>query len=402
MESQSRSSSSTSAASAPGPASSSSASTTTGLPSLSLSPISDHYHLPDKPGADKGTRQLSIVSVPDHQRDRITVPSACVACRSKHLKCSGLSPCSRCSENDIECVYVRSRRGFKGPRRNQGAQNKASTVAVNAPKSCPLVRPDQSTTFSPKANIHSSLVTPPDQRLQVAPFNAASLPAFKDGLTLALDQTVDSSSGLDLRTRCVEAFFFHVYPAHPFLLPRESLLRLLKEKPLEHLEAAIRYIGSFFVTQAPTTAYCLEAERSIYRADCPSDGFKVQAMLILTIGLDGYTSQEKALQILTDAQELALELGMNNREFASMHGDGWPSLEESWRRTWWEMFVVDGMIAGVHQKSFFPMKDVTADVQLPCEEHEYMSGVSVLTPLQVTLLTILEHSTSSQLGRFRR
>ena len=125
-------------------------------------------------------------------------------------------------------------------------------------------------------------------------------------------------------------------------------------------------------------------------------------MLILTIGLDGYTSQEKALQILTDAQELALELGMNNREFASMHGDGWPSLEESWRRTWWEMFVVDGMIAGVHQKSFFPMKDVTADVQLPCEEHEYMSGVSVLTPLQVTLLTILEHSTSSQLGRFRR
>jgi hypothetical protein len=229
-------------------------------------------------------------------------------------------------------------------------------------------------TFSPTANVHSGLVTPPDQRLQARPFNAASLPAFNAGLTLALDQTTDSASGLDLRTRCVEAFFFHFYPAHPFLLPRESLLRLLKEKPLEHLEAAIRYIGSFYVTQAPTTAYCLEAERSIYRVDCPNDGFKIQAMLILAIGLDGYTYQEKALQILTDAQELALELGMHKREFASMHGDGWPSLEESWRRTWWEMFVVDGMIAGVHQKSFFPMKDVIADVQLPCEEHEYYSG----------------------------
>jgi hypothetical protein len=99
-------------------------------------------------------------------------------------------------------------------------------------------------------------------------------------------------------------------------------------------------------------------------------------MLILTIGLDGYRYQEKALQILVDAQELALEFGMNKREFAFINGNGSELLEESWRRTWWEMYIVDGMIAGVHQKSTFPMKDIPADVGLPCEERDYVSGVS--------------------------
>ncbi|KAF7924984.1 uncharacterized protein EAE98_007072 [Botrytis deweyae] len=340
----------------------------------SLSPNSDH--VPEK----QGERQLAVV--PDHQKDRITVPSACVACRSKHLKCDGFSPCSRCSTNEYECVYVRSRRGFKGPRRN-GAQNKtaaSTSTQSNNSRACPLVRPGTSSTTinttGNSVNIPSGLATPPDNRLQTLPFGPANPPSY----VINRDQTVldvnkPQYNGLDLRQKCIEAFYYHFWPAHPFLLPRDNLLRLLKEKKqLEHLEAAMRYVGSFFIDQAPTTALCLEAERAIYRPDCPKDAFKVQAMLILCIGLDGYTYQEKALEVLTDAQELALQLGMNKRDFASMHGNGWSSLEESWRRTWWEMFVVDGMIAGVHQKSFFPMKDIPAEVGLPCEESEYING----------------------------
>lgn len=340
----------------------------------SLSPSSDH--VPEK----QGERQLSVA---DHQKDRITVPAACVGCRSKHLKCDGHNPCSRCSTNEYECVYVRSRRGFKGPRRN-GPQNKTavSTSQQNNSRACPLVRPGASSTTVNTAgnsgNIPSGLATPPDNRLQTLPFGPADPPSY--GINrdqTVLDVNKPQYNGLDLRQKCIEAFFYHFWPAHPFLLPRDNLLRLLKEKKqLEHLEAAMRYVGSFYIDQAPTTALCLEAERAIYRADCPKDAFKVQAMLILCIGLDGYTYQEKALQILNDAQALALQLGMNKREFAEIHGNGWSSLEESWRRTWWEMFVVDGMIAGVHQKSFFPMKDIPAEVGLPCEEYEYVSGVS--------------------------
>jgi hypothetical protein len=151
---------------------------------------------------------------------------------------------------------------------------------------------------------------------------------------------------------------------------------LRKENPLHHLEAAMRYIGSFYLAQAPTTTFAADAERAVYNMTCPKDGFKVQAMLILAIGLDGYTLQEKALQFLVQAQDLALELGMNRREFAGLNGSGLTVLEESWRRTWWELFVVDGMIAGVHQKSSFRLNDIPAEVGLPCEEEQYVNGVS--------------------------
>lgn len=153
-------------------------------------------------------------------------------------------------------------------------------------------------------------------------------------------------------------------------------MALRKERPLDCLEAAIRYVGSFYVGQAPTTALGLEAERSAYHMETPKDGFRVQALLVLAIGLDGYTFQEKALQILIDAQNLALELGMNKRDFAFINGNGSNILEESWRRTWWELFVIDGMIAGVHQRSSFRLNEIHADVALPCEEKEYTSGVS--------------------------
>ena len=53
----------------------------------------------------------------------------------------------------------------------------------------------------------------------------------------------------------------------------------------------------------------------MYSLDCPNDGFKVQAMLLLIIGFDGFTYQEKALHVLGGAQDIALELGMHRREF---------------------------------------------------------------------------------------
>jgi hypothetical protein len=225
------------------------------------------------------------------------------------------------------------------------------------------------------SNVPSGLATPPDHRLQTLP-RGVDLPLFDIGQELVSFEPKPLPSGLDLRERCIEAFFYHFYPAHPFILPRDAFLKLRKEKPLDALEAAMRYVGSFYVPQAPIVALGHEAERTVYNADCPRDGFRVQAMLILTIGLDGYRYQEKALQILVDAQELALEFGMNKREFAFINGNGSELLEESWRRTWWEMYIVDGMIAGVHQKSTFPMKDIPADVGLPCEERDYVSGVS--------------------------
>jgi hypothetical protein len=314
--------------------------------SSSLSPSSDD--LPDNQGERQTSLAASSLSRQDF-KERATIPSACVACRSKHLKCDGLNPCTRCSSNDFECIYVKSRRGFKGPRRNgpNGAQSKVSPVSATASidgSSCPMINPNASRGTS---HIPSGLVTPPDHRLQTVP-RTNDLPLYETGQELVSFDQKPLSPGLDLRERCIEAFFYHFYPAHPFTLPRESFFALRKERPLGHLEASMRWVGSFYVREAPTVALGMEAERAVYHNDCPKDAFRVQAMLILAIGLDGYTYQEKALRILVDAQDLALEFGMNKREFASMNGNGSAMLEESWRRTWWELYIVDGMIAGVH------------------------------------------------------
>jgi hypothetical protein len=333
---------------------------------------------PSSEGDPQNDHQASSLAVtalrPDQSKERITVPSACVQCRSKHLKCDGLSPCTRCSSNSFECVYVRSRRGFKGPRRNGANGTPGKAIAVPGPvdRSCPMINPGAARGAS---NVPSGLATPPDHRLQTLP-RGVDLPLLDIGQELVSFEPKPLPSGLDLRERCIEAFFYHFYPAHPFILPRDAFFKLRKEKPVDALEAAMRYVGSFYVPQAPTVALGLEAERTVYDADCPRDGFRVQAMLILTIGLDGYTYQEKALQILIDAQDLALEFGMNKREFAIINGNGSDLLEESWRRTWWEMYIVDGMIAGVHQKSTFRMKEIPADVGLPCEERDFAPGVS--------------------------
>lgn len=180
-----------------------------------------------------------------------------------------------------------------------------------------------------------------------------------------------------LQDRCIDSFYFHFFPGHPAVLPKEHLLQMAKERNLEHLLAAMRWAGSLYFEVGPTRAtYFEEAMRLVYAPDVPKDGFLVQAMLILLVGLDGSCQQEQARDILSDVERTAIEIGLFQRSYATIHGHGNGMLEESWRRTWWDLFVVDGMVAGVHRQTNFLLFDIVADAGLPCEEHQYLSGVS--------------------------
>ncbi|RFU34515.1 hypothetical protein B7463_g1807, partial [Scytalidium lignicola] len=299
---------------------------------------------------------------------RSTVSAACIACRSKHLKCDGFNPCSRCSTDSTDCIYVRSRRGYKGPRKAI-AQRKALSLSSDLSRTpCPLIRaPFGSRDL--QQQIHNGSAVSSGQASSADP----SLFDFSQDLACSVSNSVHLLP--DLQQRCMEAFFHYFAPSHPFMLPKPNLLKLLKEKPLGYIEAILWYVGSLYIPEAPTASFEREAERLVNLPTCPRDGFKVQAMLLLAIAFDGYLYRDKALQLLIEAQDLAFDLGMDKREFASMHGEGCVIMEESWRRTWWELYAIDGMIAGVHQKSIFRFYNVTSDVPLPCEETEYMSGI---------------------------
>jgi hypothetical protein len=82
----------------------------------------------------EGEQQNSQNGQKNSQKDsganqtRASVAVACVPCRSRHLKCDGGVRCSRCRADGVECTYIKSRRGWKGKRKNKPEENGAPTV----------------------------------------------------------------------------------------------------------------------------------------------------------------------------------------------------------------------------------------------------------------------------------
>jgi hypothetical protein len=81
------------------------------------------------------------------------------------------------------------------------------------------------------------------------------------------------------------------------------------------------------------------------------------------------------------ATRLALDLGMHRQEFAEQNGEGDAVLEESWRRTWWQVYIADAFFAAMARANTFPTCNVDVTVALPCEEEEYEAGVSFQPPI---------------------
>jgi hypothetical protein len=251
----------------------------------------------------------------------------------------------------------------------------------------------------PVSGFNPAIVLPDTE--PILPFSAppgglASLQVFRNPFINA--NTVSRPMGLTtsaatqqmptLPERCLDAFYHYFHAGHPFVLPRDPMLQLIKDgvTKLDAVVTAMRYIGSLYIDAGPARAiYLDEAIRLCYLPTTPKDGFLIQALLLVIIGLDGSCQQERARELLADCERIALEINLNTRSFAAMHGRGNPILEESWRRTWWDLYVCDGMIAGVHRVTNFLLFDITADVALPCEEHQYISGVRIASRVTVTV-----------------
>lgn len=314
--------------------------------------------------------------------------------RSKHLKCDGSPRCARCVSTNSECVYIASRRGYKGPRRGI-AQNPNKRHASSSPdaggggasgtttrgsESCPMLL---GATVAPGLTRTSfaGASPAPGPVSGVAVGGTEYLSAATSMSHLQLFRTPSFAPATSIADRCFDSFYHHFHRAHPFVLPRAHLVRRAREAGdgLALLTAAMRYVGALFVDAGPARAsYRDEALRLCRAPATPRDGFLVQALLLLAVALDGGGEQDRARDLLGEAERVAVEIGLHTRAFAALHGRGCAVLEESWRRTWWDLYVCDGMVAGVHRVTNFLLYDVAADVALPCEEAEYLSGVSTL------------------------
>jgi hypothetical protein len=171
--------------------------------------------------------------------------------------------------------------------------------------------------------------------------------------------------------------FFHRY--HPCILPQRRLEIFLEADDyhaiLKPLVSVMRFIGSLYARssqgQLPIEATTVDTLREPY-ARSP---FTVQYLLIHSMALYWCGEQVRSREEMDRAIQLALELKMHQQRFATQHGQGDPVLEESWRRTWWQLYIVDLWYAAMKHVHAFPTYDVNPTVDLPCEEKEYEVGV---------------------------
>ena len=294
---------------------------------------------------------------------------ACLACRSRHLKCSGGDPCTRCrSEGDV-CTYVKSRRGYKGPRKNR---HTTSSNSGSPPDQVPRQEMANSTQSQPQFGAMESSNLSPDAN---TPLTSPSTGFI--GYT-ALGTVPGHTTGLDDLAffETFNAFYNIFYLTHPFLLPRDRMLQLLKERSLPHLELAIQYLGSHYVSPSSSPKHRDALSSYLAQQTLPRDGFMVQALLLFSIGLHATNEVDSSRQSLDSAISLALELGMHQANFTRCNPGSNPVMEESWRRTWWELYIVDGLSASVTTTKSFGLWDLPCDVALPCEDTSFFLEVS--------------------------
>lgn len=285
---------------------------------------------------------------------------SCAQCRYKHLRCDGRKPvCSRCATNTVQCVYPLSRR-----RGN--------------PKSA---KPQ-----SPVRDVYDNTV---ETSLQTSTVCSSS--------STAINGEIESTSNSAASFLSLYYEFFHA--AHPCALPFQVLKTRLNEANIQPLLRVMSYIGSIFDISCPSQLLESCAQRAqdsvveIRSSIRPLTPFDVQALLLYSIAVYWCNETESGVELLDEAIRMAVALGMNKSEFARNHAEADSVLEESWRRTWWVIYITDAHIAGMSPKhDYFPQftflitagsthtypfrtSGIEITTDLPCEEEQYEIGV---------------------------
>lgn len=303
---------------------------------------------------------------------------ACLHCRHKHLKCDGGTPiCSRCALTGAECQYIKSRRGYKGPSKKRRAEpDSPDQVPVDSvgmmevpvdwslqqsgfhySPTMPLLSPDPGST-SPALNGMSGSMSPSISRTTTVPL------------------TPESSSSIGGDGYLLDIYYTYFHSAHPILPPLRFLYRSTFPQP--YLEQVMKFIGAHFTPAASSETYRPSVVAGVLNSVPAVE--KVQALLLLAIVLHSRNERGEAGECLASAVDVAFGLGMHQATFAETASCGDPIRAESLRRTWWELFVIEGLLTALGVQRVYRTNLVPPEVPLPCEERIYQDGLAPPPP----------------------
>ncbi|PWY69499.1 C6 transcription factor [Aspergillus heteromorphus CBS 117.55] len=320
---------------------------------------------------------------------------ACLPCRRRHLKCDARMPiCSRCHETHNDCRYVRSRRGLRG---RPGSDPASGDVDI---------LPDLTSWLDGAIDIDPDLLDLPplDTNLDVnvqmdsihsSPIADLHFPAGARPGYIRPDAHAESLA----HDPMIQLYYHHFHRAHPILLPRRSLASSCCQHIPAFIPHIMRYIGSHYY---PHPGFSDSFHGAAYTAlSAPNDGFKVQGLLLLSIIEHAYGLEETAWKLLREATQLACQIGLTSPSFAKAHSRGKPILEESWRRTYWELVVIEGIMTALSGGNILSnYKLINEEMPLPCEETAYNSEQTSPFKRPLTLATLPSQADSLHISSF--
>ncbi|KAI8712528.1 Zn(2)-C6 fungal-type domain-containing protein [Fusarium sp. LHS14.1] len=306
---------------------------------------------------------------------------ACTECRRKHVKCDAGSPqCMRCQTQGLRCRYEPSRRGLKRRKLHHFTSRSPgdlSTTGTSTDSTLRAGRREPEQIVWDSANPHNGLTDfPPSVDSNDYPWSEPSL----GECLLQNNQTAEGETEpVEDDTLLINLFYKNFFPAHPFLVPR--VLYTSQNYPT-YMKLVIHLIGCHYTGTICSETMQGMADGALKKAwDRGERNFVlVQALLLFSMILHARCVYDRSRSSLSEAISLALGLNMHRKSFSTAHSTGSPVVEESIRRTWWELYITDGFIAALDHKPNFRFNSVKSDMPLPCEEFLYSGGPLFFDP----------------------
>lgn len=302
-------------------------------------------------------------------RPKTRVSLACIPCRSRHTKCDAISPaCTQCLGSGRACVYAESRRG-----RGKLAVLEQRQISSNGETQSEREETQSRSASDATSATHSTHSTASSLDLRMSPIGLSPNGTSNETIVGPISEAENSAKLVDLYYA-----FFH--DAHPYVLPQKFLNQRLRtdRASLQHVMPVVEFIGSLFAHSPAKGAMQERAESVLLVDSLPANGFSVQALLSFAIAVHSCDEFTSARAILDRAIHMALRIDMNSETFATSNGEGSAVLAESWRRTWWYLYLTDGIFSGIRHRLSFALRDIRSEVNLPCEDADYNSGVSII------------------------
>lgn len=242
---------------------------------------------------------------------------------------------------------MRSRRGFQGRKKKRKSSGVAEEVTTVAPDHAHITQALNVDAVSARNDAETTQTLEVDSVMFAAA--NAFLPPNQEDIQDKTEETVSIPPLMAKEfeyDKLITVYYRDIHPAHPIVLPRKFYQQDREVLPV-HLKITMAFMASHLVSD-DYDGLRDEAER-VLDMNLPNDGFTVQTLLLLTLTFYARFERDRGNRALTNAIALASCIGMDQNSFShSQH----LIFQESWRRTYWELYIISGLISLIAGTNF--------------------------------------------------